>query len=304
MPTRKEVSKIKSDHIDKRKKAIAGKIDLLQQNIYDKVSGQLVTLLNKKEKDVPVNTNQLQQTVKKEFNTAFPDVMKETIIASRSLTDLNSMYFSTIMDSNRLDEIRDQTKRAIDRKLGIDENGKIKQNGFVDKALSDPAVQKQFIKKVNQLVNSGADVQTVQEKLKEFIIGKGQMSGFIQQYYSGFAGTLMNDIDRGNNLVYANKLELNYFYYSGGLILSSRPFCIDKNGKIISREQSDKWAEDPRIKKMYGKDIKDYIPLKDFGGPNCLHGADFITNDMAEGSIREQNARARARNEAFKKNNL
>ena len=136
------------------------------------------------------------------------------------------------------------------------------------------------------------------------MIGADLNGGFINQYYKGFAGTLLNDIDRNNNLIYADKLQLNYFYYSGGLILSSRPFCLDKNGKIFHRDQADKWKEDKRIIKMYGKDIKNYVPLRDFGGPNCLHGADFVTDDMAIGNIREQNAKASARNQKFKENNL
>lgn len=304
MPTSKQVSRLKAEQIDKKQKAIGAKITTMQENLYDKVSTQFLTLLNKrdKEKDLP-STNQIQNIVKKEFNAAFPDIMREVVKSSRSVSDLNLMYYSTLLDSDQLDVIRDQTSKTIDRKLGIDENGKIKQGGFLDRAIDDRKIQNDFVKLVNKLMQSGQDAQSIQEKLKEFMIGSKLSGGFIEQYYKGFAGTLLTEIDRGNNLVYADKLQLNYFYYSGGLILSSRPFCIDKNGKILHRDQAERWKDDSRIKKMYGKEISSYVPLRDFGGPNCLHGADFITDDMAVGSIREQNKKAAERTAAFKNRN-
>lgn len=305
MPTSKQVSRLKAEQIDKKKKVINNKINDLQQNLYDKISSQFVTLINKKENKPSFdNTNQMQSVIKKEFNKVFPEIIKDTVKSARSLTDLNNMYFSTLLDSNRLEQIQNETMKIIDRKLGIDENGQVKRNGFVDKALNDSAIQKDFIKQIKQLVQSGQDVQTVQEKLKEFMVGNDINGGFINQYYKGFAGTLLNEVDRNNNLIYADKLELQYFYYSGGLILTSRPFCLDKNGKIFTRDQADKWKDDSRIKKMYGKNISDYVPLRDFGGPNCLHNADFITDDMAIGNIRDQNSKAAARNQKFKDNNL
>lgn len=301
MPTRKEVSKLKQDHVTKRQDAIDTKIITLQESLYENVSTALLTYLSKKKEDPTYDsTFALQQVVKKEFNKSFPDVMKETVNAGRSIGNLTEMYYSTLMDSNRLDDIRDKTAKILDRSLGIDENGKIKQGGFIDRALADEEVQKKFIKEVKKVAATGADVQVMQEKMKQFVVGQKESNGFIQQYYKSFAGDLINTIDRNNGNIYADDLELKYFYYAGGLILSSRPFCIKRNGKIISRDQAALWKNDSEIKQMYKGRMDEYEPLKCMGGPHCLHNPDWITDELAQGNIREQNKKAADRSTAFK----
>lgn len=306
MPTRREASKIKADWIEKRDAAIRSRINQLQEEIFNKLIPDFIAMARLEEirkqsnKSNMAELARLEAIIKKSMANGFPEVMRETVRAARQVGDLNQMYFSTLMESDRLDEIRDKTTKIINKRLGIDENGKILKDGFVDKTLRTDKVQKEFISEVKRMIATNADMQSLQGRLKTLILGSAEREGIINRYYNTFATNILNNIDRSNSVVYANELDLNYFYYAGGLIKTSRSFCINKNGKIFTREQAEKWKDDPFIVKMYGKKIKDYDPYTEMGGYGCLHTPDWITDELAKGNIREQNAKANDRNQKFK----
>ncbi len=309
MATRKEVSKIKQDWIKKRNDAINSKINLLEENIYDSLIPDFLAYAKSEEirkqsnKSNVEELNKLERAIKKGFVNGFPDVMRETMKASKALGDLNLMYFSTLMESNRLDEIHEKTNKIIDKRLGLDENGKIKPNGFIDKTIKDTTVQKEFIREVKRIVGSNGDTQMLQNRLKTLVLSSPERNGLVQQYYNSFANNILNTIDRSNSNIYAEELELEHFYFGGGLIKSSRKFCIFCNGKIFTRDLSDKWRD--KLGKPDGpawdesRDGK-YIPLEHMGGHGCLHTPDWITPELAKGNTREQNATATERNDKFK----
>lgn len=303
MPTYREVSKLKSDFILKKEDAINNTLNYQQQNLYDKLLNEFIKIASNKVDGKEININKLQIQFKKFYNENFSDVMKQTITASKSLTDLNQMYFSTLLDSNQLDVIHENTKKLVNKSLGIDENGKLKQGGFTDKILENQRVQKLFVKEVKVILSGNPDVALMQEKLKNFIIGNKKSVGILESYYRNLSQNLLTGIDRSNSLVYANELELQSFFYGGGLLTSSRSFCISKNGKIFTRAEAEKWKDSTFITTMYGENINDYDPLINMGGYGCRHTPDWITQDIANELKPENNAKAKDRNAAFKKRN-
>lgn len=300
MPTFKEVSKIKSDHILKREDAIKNTLNNLQGNLYEKIVTDFSKIASDKKEGKQPNLNALQNQFKKFYNANFVDVMKQTIAASKSLTDLNQMYFATLIDSNQLDEIHDKTKLIIDKRLGIDENGKLKPGGFTDKALDNQRIQKNFIKEVKNILSGNPDVALMQEQLRNFITGTKNSSGILESRYRVLSQDILIQTDRSNSLIYANELDLNSFYYGGGLIKTSRKMCLNNNGKIFTRSQAEKWRSLEEITKMYGDNLSDYNPLVDMGGFGCRHTPDWITEDLAKSLKGENNAKAKERNQAFK----
>jgi len=306
MPTYKEVSKIKSDFIAKKEDAIKSTIGSQQENLYEKLISDFSKLASNKVEGKDVSINKIQSEFKKYYDANFNDVMKQTINASKSLTDLNQMYFATLLDSNKLDDIHENTKNVLNKSLGITDTGKLIKGGFTDKALSNKEVQKVFTKEVTKILNGNPDALSMQNKLKEFILGNKQSTGILERYYRNFASDLLKGVDRGNSLVYADTLELTDAFYGGGLKLTSRPFCISRNGKIVSREQIDKWVNilntdaGPKWSEaVHGK----YDPYKCCGGHGCDHVLDWITPDLADTLKSENNKRAAEKNKAFKDRN-
>lgn len=245
MPTYKEVAKLKSDFILKKENVIKGALNNQQENLFDKLLQEFIKLATEKIKGNEPSTYNLQNQFNKFYKENFVDVLRQNINYSRSLTDLNQMYFSTLMDSNRLYEIHNKTKLLVDKQLGIDSNGKLKQNGFTDKILGSDKAKKKFIKEVQNILNGNPDILSMQNKLKDFVLGSKNQTGILESHYRTFSQDILTGIDRSNSLVYANELQLQSFYYGGGLLTSSRSFCVSKmakylvdrkpkNGKIVS----------------------------------------------------------------------
>lgn len=299
MPTRKEVSKIKADWIEKREEAIGTRIETLQQELFDEIIADFL-LLAKERKLTQTEINKLEFKVRKGMREKFPQVMRETIRSSRAVGDLNLMYFSTLMESDQLDIIQEKTLKNINKRLGIDADGKIIQGGFTDKTLASDRVQKKFVKEVKSIIKSNVDVQTAQQQLKKIFTGSSTSNGLISQYYNTFAKDILLSIDRSNSAVYATELGLKNAYYEGGLIKTSRSFCLEKNGKIFHMDQIMKWKDSKFIKDMYDGKIDEYDPINGPpGGFGCLHNLGWITAELAEGKA-EQNRIAKTRNKAFK----
>lgn len=299
MPTRNEVSKLKADWINKRNQTIQRKLTEMEAELFDNIIEEL-GLLKKKERLSQADLNRIEMKIRRAMREKFPEVMRETVRAATSLGDLNLMYYSTLMESDQLEEIRRKTERNVNRSLGLNEDGSIKQNGFVDRMLASDVVQKKFIREVKKQMSANADYQTLQMRLKEqFTTGRGQ-NGLISKHYNTFAKDLVINVDRSSSAVYAKELGLKSAYYEGGLIKTSRSFCMQKNGKIFHMDQISKWKDSTFIRDMYEDKIDEYDPINGPpGGYGCLHVLGWITDDLAAGKA-EQNRVAAERNRKFK----
>ena len=239
MPNYKEISNLKTELIERRESRIKGSLTYQQDHLYESILNDFVMVAKTKIDGKPTNLYALQRELKKQYELYFPSVMQETVKASAAINDLNLKYFSTLLGQNDLDKIAAKTEKVINRSLGIDENGILKSGGFIDKTLENKKVQRMFTKEVTNILSGSPDIGLMQHKLKEFITGTKQSTGLLERYYRTFANDLLANIDRTGSLVYADELDLNDFYYAGGVVLSSRSFCKSKNGKILSMNPTD-----------------------------------------------------------------
>jgi hypothetical protein len=126
--------------------------------------------------------------------------------------------------------------------------------------------------------------QEFRVELREHIQGnpKQPLSGGLQQYYRGYAYDTYMRVDRLNQDLFAKDLGLRYFIWTGGLIKSSRPLCIEANDKVVD---SSKFGglrfEDLQEKYRPGLD-EDWQPLIDLGQYNCRHYKSYVLDSVAE----------------------
>lgn len=303
MPTRKEVSKIRADFIEQREKLIRSRISDKQLELFDLLVNKYLSKPLDKASTQSI-INQIQKAVESFASETNTSILKQYSSSATSLADLNLMYFSTMIDNQqRLNEIKDKNIEILNKRLGLNDDGSLKRNGFIDKMIADDSIQKAVIKQVKLAASSGADPLTLKNNLKKIIVGAPGGVGVFEKHYNTFAKDILNRIDNANNRIYAQELGLKHAYYSGGLIITSRSFCIKNNGKIFSEDQIKEFKNDPFIKDMYGKNISEYDPFELPGGYGCLHTLDWITSDLAKGKTREQNKLATERNKRFKERN-
>ena len=299
MPTRNEISKTKLDFIRKKEELIYADI----AGVSNKLMEEILANLGDYKRTGRLNKTDLLKVLKKSFAANFPKIMRDTAGAGKSLTDLNVIYFSTLLESDRLNDIKNSASLSIDKSLGLNPDGTLKENGFLDKALNSEKLQQSFIKEITNAVAGNPDVNVLKGKIETFIVGNNQQNGLLQKHYNTLAKDLLIQIDRRNGNIFADELGLRDFIFGGGLIRTSRSFCLNRNGKMFNTDQAKDW------KKLLGsksgpiwdesRDGK-YIPTEQMGGLGCRHVPDWVTPDIVNGNKTAYNEKAAARNKAFR----
>ena len=299
MASRNEISKTKQDFIRKKEELIYADI----AGISDQMMEDILANLGDYKKTGKINQRDLLKVLKTSFADNFPKIMRETATAGKALTDLNVIYFSTLLESDRLNDIKNTASVVIDKSLGLNPDGTLKANGFIDKALNGEKLQQAFIKEINNAVAGNPDVKVLQSRIENFIIGNKQQSGLLQKHYNTLAKDILIKIDRRNGNIFADELGLRDFIFGGGLIRTSRTFCLNRNGKMFNTDQAKEW------KKLLGsksgpiwdesRDGK-YDPTEVMGGLGCRHVPDWVTPDIVSGNKTAYNEKAAARNKAFR----
>jgi len=308
--TQREISKLRADYLLKRESILKGKVNSLQAKLFEKVFDRYLLALEQSNGKLVTGIRNENLTagldkIYKEFLRTDNSKVANTFLKDlNGIHDLNIEYFSTINQ----EEARAKApviKKVVDRKLGLTETGEVKKGGFTDKFLRDEAVLKQIKKLTNKAIKNGQPFTEFKKDLKTFIEGNPKVkdSGGLQQYYRNYAYDTFQQVDRINQDEFAQKLELRYFIYSGGLIRTSRPFCIHYNGRIIdSHEFRNLKISDIPETRRGGLPDKGWVPMLDLGGFGCRHSVNWVATPYADDNKSKFNKKASERAQKFRAN--
>jgi hypothetical protein len=165
------------------------------------------------------------------------------------------------------------TVSMVERQLGW-VNGKIVKGGYLDTLGSMESVKLQL---KNYVMSSIAQTSKMPDFIRGFKeIVKGD-SSILERYYELYAYDTFAKVVRTTDLQVALSLGLKHFIYQGGLIETSRQFCIKRDGLKFRIDQAEEWRDDPDLP---GRDTHPgYNPLTDCGRWNCRHWLEFITEE-------------------------
>jgi len=201
------------------------------------------------------------------------EIVKTIVDGVSKIIDFNANYFSTFDKPAILLPIKTEAANLISGWLGIVKNN-VKPNGYLDTLIKDPRIKNQIRNiAVKEIITQGGYNQA-KEAVQTYVAGNKEKAGALQSYARNFVYDLYSQVDGANSQVYADKLNLDYAIYEGGLIKTSRKFCIDKNGKVFTREEIEKF--NPTEAKP-----PDYNPFLDRGGYGCRHHYNWIPKALA-----------------------
>ena len=185
----------------------------------------------------------------------------------------------------------------MNRSLGLENDGRIKQNGFTDKFLRDESVNKKIKKLTMQSITKGVGFQEFRQSLKSLIVGIPSKidTGALQQYYRNYAYDTYQKVDNLTSNVFAKSIGLRYFIYNGGIIKTSREFCKHYNGTIVDSIAFGQLTKDELPALQQDGIPEDWRPLIDLGGWGCRHRKDWITDDIALRNVHKFAEKAAAR---------
>ena len=275
----KKIAKRVSKQILKNEKQLRRLSRLFGDLLYDKYRDHLAKLevdsnglikssvrnINLTNNSGKITNRVFRSEVMQDFNKLFRDSFKD-------LNKKNLDYFEQITDSN-LDKLNKQIVNKMNAIVGVSGNN----NGVLQTLLDPSVIGISVESNLMKSVTTNTTIQEAQKQLKLQLTGDGKRLGICEKFYYEEAHDTFSEYERTSKDNFAVKLDLNYAVYQGGLIRDSRPFCVERNGKVYSRETIESWNDtDWKGKK------KDNNIIVDAGGYNCRHYYDWITYEMAK----------------------
>lgn len=231
----------------------------------------------------------LLESTFQEFNASNGLTVVESIVDGvGKIIEFNHRYFSTFDKPAKLLPIQAQVTTAINGWLGIEE-GTLAKNGYLQKifqgdggivtdiqniAIKNVITQTGFFETRRALTDLLSDSEAFATNKPREADGTENRLGKFTRYYRNFTYDLFSQVDRTAAKITSDKLVLKYAVYEGGLIDTSREFCIKRNGKVFTTEEIA--AFDPPTAKP-----PNYNPFTDLGGYGCRHHLNYIPKALA-----------------------
>lgn len=167
------------------------------------------------------------------FNSpAYTGAVSKSVAAISQIDELNSSYFTTIpkFAENKLflKSLQSSTIQTVEKY--------ILQDGLQSQVI-DPLIQI-----LNQNVNTGGKFSGMLDQIKTYITGNKDIEGRALSYSRNFLKDSLFQYSRSYQESVTRDLKLDWYLYAGGLIDTSREFCVERAGRYFRREEIESWA--------------------------------------------------------------
>lgn len=209
----------------------------------------------------------------------------------KKILRLNVDYFAdAVGNRSKIKALSDPILNKVQRQMGYNYDEKtIVPGGFLSTliVLESPLAK---IKRLTiQSIRSSAQIAELLDALRVLVNGETKdQRGIIEKEISDVTQDLLPRMDRNISTDFATDLQFSYAIYQGGLIKTSRPFCIARNDKVFHHDEIEKFGTNIdqyggySNKPDFAGKTDPYDPFRDLGGHNCRHSLDWISDELAE----------------------
>lgn len=117
--------------------------------------------------------------------------------------------------------------------------------------LGNEAITSQFLNPLKQIMQSGVSTNmSMPELIRQLsleIVGSDQIDGKLLNWTKQTAYDNFAIADREVTKTISEDLDVQYWKYVGGLLPTSRCFCVKRNGKDFSKSQIEYWGRTPGL---------------------------------------------------------
>ena len=283
MPTPDELTKKRIAETEKAAAASAKIVRAMQAGIYTALIewGMGLDVEDGRIKYTSANLGRVQMvfTLFNRFQRRYEKTMLGAVLKwAGNLFGLNEVYFQTFEPENKVVDIREAARRLTLQRWGYNTITKqLIPGGYMEGLFNSQTVAQKVASLMNQAIAQNMPLAQFQKAFRQVFVGlPGQ--GMLERHWKTNSFDLYQRIDRTANLIYADRLGLEYAVYSGTLEEDSRPFCIARVNKVYSRPEISSWEN----LQFQGKPKIGYDPFVDCGGHNCRHTLSWISNELAE----------------------
>ena len=290
MPTPEKIFNDKVKWLLEREERLKKRVSSLEVSLLQRITDKLLDRLEKDDSGQILNNGRNIKLINAIDEIFDEFTKKDHIKVVRGFaSDLvetqrrNELYFKSLKveKPDRFKTIAKRSKNKVLRSVGITEKGNLIGGSYLDGLITDTLVKQEVKKLVFTQVSSGGSFQALKDGLSRVVVGDTTVQGKLQQTYRNFAYDTFQRVDRTSAKLYADELKMDSFVYAGGLIKTSRDFCEDHNGKIVTREEASKFKSKIGSKSGPIANRSGYDPLVDLGGFGCRHSTRWIPNTLA-----------------------
>lgn len=211
------------------------------------------------------------------MNKRFRKTMLQTVLERAArLFGLNRDYFSEIKPVQ--ESVADAARRLTLQRWGYNvTTGELIPGSYFEKLFSNEGVARNVAGLVNRAIASRMSLTDFQKQFRRVFVGQAG-KGMLERHWKTNSFDLFQKIDRAANLVYADRLGLEYAIYSGTVMDTTRPWCEKHVNKVFSRAEIEAWKNQD----WQGKITVGYDPYLDAGGFQCRHHWSFISTPIAQ----------------------
>lgn len=167
----------------------------------------------------------------------------------------------------------------------------VKQNAV--ESLAQSTVTTKFLEplkqQIDQIVTSGMSFKDAVANIREYAIGEGENVGKLLQYSKQIAYDSIAKADRAYTNAIAEDLGSEWFYYAGGLLPTSRKFCIERDNQYYHYLEVESWASKDWQGKMENTTAQNIY--ENLGGYNCNHALIPVSIDQVPQNVIVRNKR-------------
>lgn len=279
--------------ITARKRALKRKITKAELDIYD----EIIAVINKeifsqaglqtsKGISIPLFTALEVVFAKFREKTSLQIIAQVAKDIDKITRATNSYYFGILsLEKAVIEGFSAVAEQTLLRVLGLGIRGGIIRGGLIDSVSKAPSLRDRLLKFIYEAYAQGMSSQDILGGVDSLMKTDANKNGALVQQYAPIIYDAYQQYERQYNVGLANYLGLRCFIYAGGLIETSRDFCIRRNNKVFTIWEAEEWktADDLLLtneEKRRGGPI-DYVPMRDLGRWRCRHMINFITDEEA-----------------------
>lgn len=260
--------------------ALAGHIDAAQRELLAGLLTQLQQTL-----DDPLTLAPLLAEYTQAVAVPLALAYAESLL---TLPSLQIDYFAALGMTNYA-ALKRPLSAFLETKFGITAAGGIVPGGWLSTyAVPDQQVLRHLVEFAYQAQASGVGLTEYRAGLTQLVTGGPKGQGLVAQLYQEAADTY-NQADRALSQLAAKELGLTAYLYQGGLIASSRAFCVARDGKVFLDYEIARFGTKRdlfggytnKADGVFSGKPEPYDPATDLGGYNCRHGINPIPNLVA-----------------------
>lgn len=190
--------------------------------------------------------------------TPYVSSIEQHLAIIPAINELNKAYFETLSSSfmpNKqfIKSLQRQTIESLERSL---------LNDGLESQVKGPLMDI-----LSRNINTGGSYTGFVKEVQDYVKGTPDLDGRLLSYSKGIVRDALTVYARSFQQSVVADLKLKWYLYAGGLMDSSRPFCIERKGKYYHESEIKQWAHLEWTGKMRGTTESSIFTF--CGGYNC-----------------------------------